>query len=98
MTMSRIARFGAAVAMALIGMGPGMGAAHADDALNAQLDALRQALAKYEDPYVAVRDLYLSTVGCVHYDGSKMEGHMDYRKGPWAFTLSTLRCKGRPIR
>ena len=31
-------------------------------------------MAKYEDPYVAVRDLYLSTVGCVHYDGSRWKG------------------------
>ncbi len=63
----------AAAAIALFGIGM----ANADDASKADIDALRQALAKYEDPYVAVRDLYLSTVGCVHYDGSKMEGHLN---------------------
>jgi len=53
----------------------------ADDPNQAQLDALRQSLAKYEDYQAAVRDLYLSTVGCVHYSGEKKEGHMDYPKG-----------------
>ncbi len=45
------------------------------------LDAVRKALAKYKDPYVAVRDLYLSTIGCVHYDGSSKPGHLEYPKG-----------------
>ena len=53
----------------------------AEDVPQDQIDAMRAALSKYEDPYVAVRDLYLSTVGCVHYDGMKMEGHMHYPKG-----------------
>jgi hypothetical protein len=35
----------------------------------AQFIRLRQKLKKYQDPYVAVRDLYLSTVGCVRYSG-----------------------------
>ncbi len=62
-------------------------AARAADADPAQIEAMRKELSKYEDPYVAVRDLYLSTVGCVHYDGSKMEGHMDYPKGRHGHTL-----------
>ena len=70
--MIDIARIGAAAVIALIGLGT----ANAEDAPKAEVEALRQAMAKYEDPYVAVRDLYLSTVGCVHYDGSTMEGHM----------------------
>ena len=73
MIASSVARFGAAAAIALFGIGM----ANTADASKADIDALRQALAKYEDPYVAVRDLYLSTVGCVHYDGSKMEGHLN---------------------
>ena len=47
----------------------GIGLAKAEGPSQAQLDAMRQALQKYQDPYVAVRDLYLSTVGCVHYSG-----------------------------
>ena len=57
---------------------------------------MRAALAKYEDPYVAVRDLYLSTVGCVHYDGSKMEGHMDYPKGAMGIHFVNLTIQGPP--
>jgi hypothetical protein len=96
MTFSSVARFGIAVVIALNGMGPGIGTANADDATEAEIDALRQALAKYEDPYVAVRDLYLSTVGCVHYDGSKMEGHMDYPKGAMGVHFVNLTVKGPP--
>jgi hypothetical protein len=94
MTISSVTRFGATVVFALIGIGPAIGIANADDALNAQLDSLRQALAKYEDPYVAVRDLYLSTVGCVHYDGSKMDGHMDYPKGAMGIHFVNLTVQG----
>ena len=94
MTISSVTRFGATVVFALIGIGPAIGIANADDALNAQLDSLRQALAKHEDPYVAVRDLYLSTVGCVHYDGSKMDGHMDYPKGAMGIHFVNLTVQG----
>lgn len=96
MRISAIAGFGVAVAIALIGMGSGIGAAKADDALDAQLAALRQALAKYEDPYVAVRDLYLSTVGCVHYDGTKMDGYMQYPKGAMGIHFVNLTVQGPP--
>jgi hypothetical protein len=94
MTAFSVARLGAAIAAALVGMGLGVDVANADDALNAQLDSLRQALAKYEDPYVAVRDLYLSTVGCVHYDGSKVDGHMDYPKGAMGVHFVNLTVQG----
>ena len=93
---SNVARFCIAVVIALIGTSLEIGAANADDALEAQLDSLRQAFAKYEDPYVAVRDLYLSTVGCVHYDGSKMEGHMDYPKGAMGIHFVNVTVQGPP--
>ena len=96
MTMFNVGRLGAAVVLALIGMGAAIGIANADDALKAQLDALRKALAKYEDPYVAVRDLYLSTVGCVHYDGSTMDGHMNYPKGAMGIHFVNLTVQGPP--
>ena len=95
MTISSVAR-GVAVVMALIGMDPGIGTANAEEPTKAELDAVRQALAKYEDPYVAVRDLYLSTVGCVHYDGTKMEGHMDYPKGTMGVHFVNLTVQGPP--
>ena len=96
MTISGVARFGGAVAIALISTGFGISTANADDAQKAQLDALRQALAKYEDPYVAVRDLYLSTVGCVHYSGEKIEGYMEYAKGAMGIHFVNLTVQGPP--
>jgi hypothetical protein len=88
-------RFGLAAAVAL-GVYACAGAALAEDVPQAQIDAMRAALSKYEDPYVAVRDLYLSTVGCVHYDGTKMEGHMDYPKGAMGIHFVNLTIQGPP--
>jgi hypothetical protein len=96
MTISRVARFGGAVVIALISTCYGIGTANADDAQKAQLDALQQALAKYEDPYAAVRDLYLSTVGCVHYSGEKIEGSMEYAKGAMGIHFVNLTVQGPP--
>ena len=55
--------------------------AHAEEPFAAERETLRQSLAKYQDYKAAVRDLYLSTVGCVHYSGERIPGHMDYPKG-----------------
>ena len=66
----------------------------AEEPSAAELDAIREALAKYKDPYVAVRDLYLSTVGCVHYDGMKMPGHMEYPKGGMGIHFVNLTIQG----
>ena len=92
MTISSVARLGAVAVMALVGVSPAI----AEDPSAAEIDAVRQALAKYEDPYVAVRDLYLSTVGCVHYDGTKIEGHMDYPKGAMGVHFVNLTIQGPP--
>jgi hypothetical protein len=97
MNNSSLTRFGMIGAViALVGLGPVSGSARAGDPSQAEIDAARKALAKYEDPYVAVRDLYLSTVGCVHYDGSKMEGHMDYPKGAMGVHFVNLTLQGPP--
>ena len=65
----------------LVGACLGAAAAQAAEPDKAQIDALRQSLSKYEDYKAAVRDLYLSTVGCVYYSGEKVAGAMDYPKG-----------------
>jgi hypothetical protein len=96
MTISTVGRIGVALAFTLIGMGHGFGTANADDVPKAKIDEMRKALEKYKDPYVAVRDLYLSTVGCVYYDGSKMEGHMDYPKGAMGVHFVNLTVQGPP--
>lgn len=43
--------------------------------LPAELHEVREALRKYEDPIVAVRDGYLSTLGCVAYENGAMGVH-----------------------
>ena len=55
--------------------------AHAQEPYKAQIDALRKAMEKYKDYKVAVRDLYLSTVGCVHYSGEKIPRLHGIRQG-----------------
>jgi hypothetical protein len=86
----------AVVAAFAFGMFAGVGTAMAEDPPQADIDAMRKALSKYEDPYVAVRDLYLSTVGCVHYDGSTMEGHLNYAKGAMGIHFVNLTVQGPP--
>jgi hypothetical protein len=68
----------------------------AGDDVKAQLDALRNSLGKYQDYTVAVRDLYLSTVGCVHYSGEKIDHHMEYPKGAMGIHFVNLTLKGPP--
>lgn len=43
--------------------------------LTAELEKVRGELAKYEDPVVAVRAGYFSTLGCVHYKAGAMGVH-----------------------
>jgi hypothetical protein len=50
--------------------------------LPANLAATRAALDKYQDPIVAVREGYFSTLGCVDYPkGNEGEGQMPYKAG-----------------
>ena len=97
MSFARFAYY--AFAAALLGLG-GIGAAPesiaADQPYKAQLDALRKAMAKYQDYKVAVRDLYLSTVGCVHYSGEKLPGRMEYPKGAMGIHFVSFAIQGPP--
>jgi hypothetical protein len=70
--------------------------AAAQDQYKAQIDALRKAMEKYKDYKVAIRDLYLSTVGCVHYAGEKIPDHMVYAKGAMGVHFVNLTVKGPP--
>ena len=48
----------------------------------AALNAVKAALDKYKDPIVAVREGYLSTLGCVDFPAGGMEhGSMEYKPG-----------------
>jgi hypothetical protein len=46
-----------------------------------ELQKLKTALEKYQDPYVAVRDGYFSTVGCVDYPKPGGHGQVSYAAG-----------------
>ena len=68
----------------------------AEEPYKAQIDALRKSLEKYQDYQVAVRDLYLSTVGCVHYSGEKIPDHMEYPKGAMGVHFVNVTVEGAP--
>jgi hypothetical protein len=70
--------------------------AAAQDQYRTQVEALRKSLEKYQDYKVAVRDLYLSTVACVHYAGEKIPDHMVYAKGAMGVHFVNLTIKGPP--
>jgi len=50
-------------------------------ALSPELLAVRASLAKYEDPLVAVRDGYFSTVGCIDFPHGAVDGPVTYPPG-----------------
>jgi hypothetical protein len=68
----------------------------AQESSKAQIEALRKAMEKYKDWKVAVRDLYLSTQGCVHYSGEKMPGHMEYPMGAMGVHFVNVTVGGAP--
>jgi len=46
-----------------------------------ELEAVRAELDRYRDPYVALREGYLSTVGCLEFPEAGAEGEMAYKPG-----------------
>ena len=86
--------FVAVVGLACIGLV--VRPAVAQEPYKAEIDALRKAMEKYHDYKVAVRDLYLSTVGCVHYAGEKMAHHMEYAKGAMGIHFVNVTLQGPP--
>ena len=93
--LRKIGPFLAACGIGLAFNGSGVSQVSADD-YKAQIDTLRQSLEKYQDYKVAVRDLYLSTVACVHYSGEKIPGYMEYAKGAMGVHFLNLTVKGPP--
>lgn len=86
---------GRIAAVSLLGLAV-WGPAAAEEPYEAQFAALRKSLENYRDYKVAVRDLYLSTVACVHYNGNNMEGHMPYPKGAMGVHFVNLTIRGEP--
>ena len=46
-----------------------------------ELESLKRSFEKYQDPYVAVRDGYFSTVGCIEYPKAGVLGASKYPAG-----------------
>ena len=46
-----------------------------------ELEAVRTALERFQDPYAALREGYFSTVGCLEFPGGGTEGEMAYMPG-----------------
>src|SRR5262245_4066674 len=67
------------IALAILWLAP-LGHAQAP-ALSPELEKVRATLDRYRDPYVAVRDGYFSTVGCVHYPQPGGAGRVPYQAG-----------------
>jgi hypothetical protein len=70
--------FGAMLLMSQLTVGPAEAQTKAEPA---ELAALRTALKKYEDPYVAVHDGYFSSVGCIVIEKPGAPGHVPYKPG-----------------
>ena len=94
--MRKSARFAFVAVLGLAFVDAALSPIAADEPYKAQLDALRTSLGKYQDYKTAVRDLYLSTVGCVHYSGEKMPHHMEYPKGAMGVHFVNLTVQGAP--
>ncbi|MBZ5600159.1 MAG: hypothetical protein LAN83_17775 [Acidobacteriia bacterium] len=53
----------------------------AASAMPPELQRVRAALEKYQDPVVAIRDGYLSTLACINFPNRSLPGHEQYPKG-----------------
>lgn len=69
----------------------------AKPALSPDLERLRAGLDKYQDPIVAVRDGYFSSVGCIAYPHGGGEGTMPYAPGGMGVHFLNLHLVGAPI-
>lgn len=96
MTFAKSARCAFVGVLGIVCLAAAVGTVAAEESQKAQIDALRKSLEKYQDYKVAVRDLYMSTVACVHYAGEKIADHMEYAKGAMGVHFVNLTVKGPP--
>lgn len=90
-----LAAIGAAVLAGIVGLLAFAPVARAQTpSLPPELEKLRSALDKYRDPYVAVRDGYFSTVGCVHYPQAGAAGQAPYKPGGMGIHFLNLKLVG----
>src|SRR5690348_8815196 len=50
-------------------------------AISPELQATKAALAKYSDPFAAVKDGYFSTVACIDFPTGVTDGNVEYPAG-----------------
>ena len=60
---------------------PSTSRAQAQPAMSAELTAAKAALAKYSDPYLAIKEGYLSTLACIDFPKGAKDGPVDYPPG-----------------
>jgi hypothetical protein len=68
-------------AFALFFLASALVVAESPEGITSELQKVRDALDKYQDPIVAVHDGYFSTVGCVEYPKPGAAGQVPYRAG-----------------
>jgi hypothetical protein len=66
-------------------------------ALSPELQRVRQALDRYNDPLVAVHDGYWSTVGCVTHPKAGGAGHVPYPAGGMGVHFVNFALIGQPL-
>lgn len=84
------------IVAALIVCWPGLAAAQAP-VPNAALDSARVALAKYADPFAAVRDGYFSTLACMEYPAGAMLGDERITPGGMGVHFLNVGYVGQPL-
>ena len=65
--------------------------------VSAELKRVRDALAKYKDPLMAVHDGYFSTVGCVTYPKASAPGQVPYPAGGMGVHFLNVGLLGKPL-
>jgi hypothetical protein len=68
-------------ALILFILAPAPAAAQNPQQLKPELQKVREALEKYQDPVMAVHDGYFSTLGCVEYPKPGAAGQVPYPRG-----------------
>jgi hypothetical protein len=68
-------------AIALLFLSAGPATAQSSKDMTPEMQKVRQALDKYQDPIAAVHDGYFSTLGCIEYPKAGIAGQVPYRAG-----------------
>jgi hypothetical protein len=84
----------AIITLATVPANPLTAQARAVPSLSPELEQVRAALDKYQDPVLAVHDGYFSTLGCVEYPEGGREGTMQYSPGGMGVHFLNLQLVG----